>query len=442
MHGRNMWKITGKAICCVFLLSPLNASASASYLYNMYSAVSAGDAGAGGAALATDATTLYLNPAGMVRIPQKQLVVSGSIVNTAIKFSGTGTWSAQGVGSYAQNGVANGGAVRFLPELFYVYPTTKPFNFGFSLTAPFGLGTYYSPLSNVRYSATTSELKVIDLSPNISYKITDQWAVGLGLDADYMNLRLRAMAGIPIISTSLDSLSENEANGWGYGWHAGVLYQPTSTTRFGYGYRSYVSADLVGNSNITSSISGFFASSDNTASTDNFNTTFVLPPINTLSGYHEINTHWAIDGSISYLQWSQLPENLVANNIAAIPVPSPPISASLPQNYKNTWTLAGGGIYKVNPDWLLRGGMFWDQSPIKSNTERTVNLPDSNRIGLSIGMHGQPNKQVGIDVGWTHIIFNSVTNTTTAISFQTANANGNFHNYADVIAGQVVWDIG
>jgi long-chain fatty acid transport protein len=438
MLGRTFFS---KLCLLTCLLIPTFAHASATYLYNMYSAVAVGDAGSGGAALANDASTAYSNPAGMMRIKKPELVVSATDVNTTATFDGSTTWSIPGFGSYLQTGKANGGANRLLPELYIVFPASQFVNLGFSFTAPYGLGTYYSPDSIMRYSAGTSELKVLDLSPNIAFRINDQWSLGAGMDIDKFTIRLSADAGVPTIDPALDATSHNDVGGWAYGWHAGVLYQLTQNTRFGLSYRSQVDCDMTGKSMATGGVLSLLSGgATDSVSDSNLATTYILPPTTTLSAFHAFNNKWAAQASLTYIQWSELKDELILNNVANLPSS---ISVALPQYYRNTWTVAGGFSYQPFNSWLIRSGIFWDQTPVTSDSNRTANLPDSDRTGLSVGTHYQATKTVGLDFGYTHIFFATADIDNDAVfGSQTSNANGEYNNHADLFAAQLTWDIG
>lgn len=224
-------------------------------------AVNMGDFAAGGAAIAEDASTAYFNPAGLIRIPNQQLVLSGDLINTDFKFTGTNTWSA--VGSTAAlfhpyteyaNSVQGGGA-NIVPAFHYAAPMSDCLVLGFSVTAPFGLETNYPQTSALRYSATKTSLEVIDLSPSFGVKLNNHWSVGAGFDAEHLSVDLNSVGGIPSFNpnnpTEFDSLSKNSGTDWGYGWHAGILYQFDCATRVGLTYHSQVQFnDIQGHSKL------------------------------------------------------------------------------------------------------------------------------------------------------------------------------------------------
>jgi len=47
---------------------------------------------------------------------------------------------------------------------------------------------------------------------------------------------------------------------------------------------------------------------------------------------------------------------------------------------------AGGIHVRVNQQWLVKGGVGYDQTP-SNDTDRNVQLPDGNRFILSLGVH-------------------------------------------------------
>jgi len=126
-------------------------------------------------------------------------------------------------------------------------------------------------------------------------------------------------------------------------------------------------------------------------------------------------------------------------NVASLPTN---ITAALPQNFRNSWIVAVGANFKANDQWLVRAGTFFDETPIKNRTLRSVNLPDSNRVGLSIGAHFQGTKELGLDAGYTHLFFAGAgINHTMVVGSQSSNTNGSYSTNANIFAAQLTWDI-
>lgn len=454
-------QIFNLAIISVLMGLTGTAAASGFQLFEQ-NAVNMGDFGAGGAAIAEDASTAYYNPAGLIRIPDQQLVASGDVVLSGLKFNGTSTWSqmvppqfSRFFPSYTEtaNGV-QGGRNVFIPAFHYAAPMSDRLVIAISAASPFGLATDYSQTSALRYAATESELKVIDLSPSFGFAVTKCFSVGAGFDADRMDVTLNSVGGIPIAGsapTTFDTLSKNSDSAWGYGWHAGALYQFSPATRIGLAYRSRVFFDLDdGRSRFIGPLAGEAISGQPVASTlisNDLSSRVTLPPTTTLSAYHDINCHWAVDGTVNYTQWDIYNNNLVLENVQAVALALPSMAITptlinpvIPQNFHNTWRFALGGIYTPVQCFSLRAGVGYDQTPT-NNTDRDIRLPDGNRFAVALGAHYQIIKPIGIDVGWTHFFTQKVNvNYTVVTGGQAVTVNGNFHNRADVLGAQLTWD--
>jgi long-chain fatty acid transport protein len=91
---------------------------------------------------------------------------------------------------------------------------------------------------------------------------------------------------------------------------------------------------------------------------------------------------------------------------------------------------------------LFRGGVGYDESP-SNNTDRNLQLPDSNRIAVAVGTHYQFTKEWGFDLGWTHIFANPthIRNLSQTVGDQTTITNGAINASADVFGFQAKWDI-
>src|SRR5512143_2449587 len=123
-----------------------------------------GNAYAGAAAVAEDASTIFFNPAGMTRLPDRQIVVVGHLIKPGTEFSGTVSPAIGG----SEGGDA--GSWSFVPNAYFAYRLTPKVHLGVGLNSPFGLKTEYDPGWIGRYQAIKSEVKTVNLNPSIAYK--------------------------------------------------------------------------------------------------------------------------------------------------------------------------------------------------------------------------------------------------------------------------------
>lgn len=445
-HRVNKVILTIGLSCALFGFSS-GGFASAFQLFEQ-NAVNLGDFGAGGAAIAEDASTAYFNPAGMIRIPNQQLVLSGDEVITDIKFSGTNTWTSPLLPGFAFSETQKniqGGNSNFIPAAHYVAPMCDWLVLGFSAAVPFDLETSYPLNSALRYSATETQLKAIDYSPSVAFKINNHFSLGVGFDPVRLNLELDSVTGLPTTPNNpvfFDSISESYGKAWGYGWHAGALFQSCLGTRVGLAYHSKLNFNIDGDSRLAGPLAN-----GGTFFTNQFETHLTLPPTTTLSVYQDINPCWAADASVNFTQWSMFNQSLALHNVQAATVDpitriTTPvlINPAIPEHFRNTWRFAVGASYRPIKCLLLRAGLGVDQAPT-NNTDRTVRIPDANRYATAIGAHYQATKTMGFDVGWTHIFMHDTSvNSSTVMGTQISTAVGTYRNHADLIGAQFTWD--
>lgn len=428
-----------------------------------------GNYAAGIAAEAADASTGWYNPAGLALIHKQQMVAGGVGIFPTAKLSGSSTYTITGLDNYVQNFQdLNGGDNAFVPAFHYALPVGENVTFDFSSVSPFGLSTDWGQTSAVRYQATLSELITVNLSPEFGVKLTDHFAYGAGLDFQYARVKFNTMLGAPNLfvpifpATSVDTLSYNNGNSIGVGFHTGVMAMFNDNhTRIGLNYQSKMRHSFHGQSRLVGKlatpglvlanpISVLNASSSAVFKNNQlYSNPIELPDVVTLSGYQDINESLALLGSVVYTGWSSF-KQITLNNVAA-PAINPITSqvtqvqavSSKQQNYLDAWRFALGANYRVNQQWMLRAGGGYDATPT-NDAFRDVRLPDVNRWALSIGTHYQARPSIGVDVGYTHIFAaeKSKVNRTDAIgTTATFNVNATSNAYVDLVGAQVVWNI-
>ena len=142
-----------------------------------------GNAYAGAAASAEDATTVYFNPAGMVYLPQSQLVVGAHAIRPSGHFNNEGSVSALGRPGTGEGGDLGSWAV--VPNLYYSHVVTPDIRIGIAVNAPFGLKTEYDKDWIGRFQAMKSELKTYNINPAVAFRVNDRLSLGLGVSVMY-----------------------------------------------------------------------------------------------------------------------------------------------------------------------------------------------------------------------------------------------------------------
>lgn len=409
-------KLIGSIIFSMFGFT-MNAMAGGFQLFEE-NVTNLGNAYAGTSAQADDASTEFFNPAGMTRLDNGQVVLSGTYIdldaNAEIK-SATSTFISSDPGVAPDISPVSGttearpGVAAAVPAFHFVYPFDHKWALGFGVTAPFGLETNYPSDSMARFMATKSQIQVINLGPSVAYQLTPKFSLGVGIDSQYMSATFDQ--AIADLNGETAGTFTNDGDNWAWGWHAGALYQFSPCTRVGLNYHSRVKHKLKGDALLD--IEDFdvlgFELADRLPG--KFTATTTLPDYADLSIYHQFSPEWAFLGSVEFTHWSTI-KNVVATysgdiaNNAAIEI----LSASLPFDFNNTWRLAGGLNFMPSEKWTLRTGVAYDQSPVPSSTsEHTFRLPDSDRFWLAFGAQYIINRAFTVDAGYSHLFVNKST---------------------------------
>ena len=162
------------------LLSPY--AYTAGFQFYELGAPSNGSANVGQAAIASDASTTYYNPAGMSALNDTQLMLGTQMMLPYTNFSKNTTTTISG-----SNG-GNAGSLIPGASAFLVYNYSPTVKLGASLTSPFGGLLNYDTHWVGRYNVQQMQLYTINVNPSISWQANEWISVGVGLAIEYANL--------------------------------------------------------------------------------------------------------------------------------------------------------------------------------------------------------------------------------------------------------------
>ncbi|KAF0844182.1 long-chain fatty acid transport protein [Methylovorus glucosotrophus] len=339
-----------------------------------------GNAYAGAAAGAEDATTVYFNPAGMVYLPQSQLVVGAHAIRPSGHFNNEGSVSALGRPGTGEGGDLGSWAV--VPNFYYSHVVTPDIRIGIAVNAPFGLKTEYDKDWIGRFQAVKSELKTYNINPAVAFRVNDRLSLGLGVSVMYADAELTRAVNL-VTSESTANISGDD---WGYGFNLGAIYQPASDTRIGLTYRSRVVQHLEGTVKFGQALA---------ANNGKISANLDLPESLSLSAVHHVNEQWELLGDISWTRWSQFNELRILNSNGTV-------LSLTPENWRNTMRYSIGVSYRYNPQWKLRAGLAYDEEAMNER-DRTTRIPGNDRLWLTLGAGWAFSEKDRLDVGYAHL---------------------------------------
>ncbi|HKT16962.1 MAG TPA: outer membrane protein transport protein [Stellaceae bacterium] len=386
--------LVSTSACTLLFLGGGEARSSGFFLQEQ-SAAASGRAFAGDAAAASDASTIFYNPAGMTRLsgnvqgeiglymiaPQAKTSDRGSSVSV-------GGGAAQPVGGRSSDQGFDPGASG---NLFVAapLPRMRELWFGLGVTTPFGLKDHYALDYFGRYDATQTELRTIDVAPSVAYKIAHWLSLGAGLDVQRADAKLQTALPNPFApggpSPASDGIFEASGGDWGVGFNLGVLVQPTDQLRLGFSYRSGIDHTLRGNS--STEIPGVTSSAQGAAAS------VALPDVASLGAALDVTSTLTLMAQADYYGWSRFQNIRIhfADGTQQI----------ISENYHNTIGFSLGAEWKIATPWTLRGGIEFDPTP-SPGANRSTAIPDSNRTWLAFGVSYEVTPQIGIDMSYAH----------------------------------------
>lgn len=394
-------------------------------------------AGAGGGAAAGDASAAYFNPAAMMLLDRSQMTGGAHLILPRIDFTNRGTRSRNGVLVTGNDG-GDGGEDAAVPHIHGIWVVNPHTRVGLSINSPYGLVTSWDSGFVGRYNELTTSLKTVNVNPSVAYQLNPQLAVGGGLSAVYGRARLSQGidfgAALGLGDGTQEGSGEFSGTDISYGFNLGLVYQYTPRTRVSLHYRSEVRFDFDGEA--TFQVPAAARAALNGAglprgfTNGGASTSLPLPEQVSVSGYHKLDERWAVMGDVTWTRWSALDElrfNFDERQTSANVIAT---------QWSNTFRYAVGATYEWSPQWQLRGGAHYDDSPIDAPF-RGVGVPDTDRIAVGIGAGYKLNERTSIDFAYQHLFFKGGA----AMQRNGANSNvtGEIDAAADILGVGVTW---
>lgn len=399
------------------------------YQVNVLSAKQTG-MGHVGTGMKLGAESMHFNPAGLAFMKNTfDFSVGVSAVSARAKYKN---------GGYSEK------TDNPLSTPVYVYAGFKIYdNFaaGIALTTPYGSSLKWPKNWKGANLIQDISLKSYVLQPTFSYKIMDRLSVGVGLDLAIGNVKLSralfsetevqklgtlagvlpglsdeekayAMAalkeieGAAPVSATLDGKAKIRA-----GFNVGVMYDVCDKVTLGLSYRSRIKmkvkegeAELDYASRKIEQILALLKEKSNgqvqvpPMNEGTFKAELPLPSNLTLGVSYRPTNRWELALDLQYVGW-QAYDSL---NVQFTPNVLNGYTIKAEKNYKNTFIARVGAQYKTTDRLDLRAGLYYDQSPIRSNNYNPE-TPGMNKLGMSVGLTFEPVERLQIDFAFLYI---------------------------------------
>jgi len=394
---------------------------------------------AGVSAGGPDIGSMFFNPATMALFDGNQAVLGFSYVMPKAELENARAARANGTLIGTQADVPNAAKSALLPNLYAMWSLTQDAKLGLSVNAPFGMVTDYDANFAGRYHALKSDLKVVDISPSIAYRLSPQWSLGAAFIARNAEAELTSAADFGALVGAPPGLYDGTAglkgSKWGYGYRLGVVYEPSTALRLGLAHHSAMNMKLSGDATFqfAPGTPGLLLAGLTAAGYVNGGASAELKlPSTTSLGLHvEATPALSVQGEIAHTGWSSFKELRVEFD-------NPASSDSVTEeSWRDTWFFALGLTWKATEAWTLRTGLAYDQSAVKDEY-RTPRIPDGDRTWLSVGAGYAFSRTASVDVAFTHIFVTDgpLELTAAGTNQSRGSLSGNYKSSIDILSAQ------
>ena len=436
-------------IVIVDMVDPQEGRASAFFIREQ-SAAAMGSAFADAAAGAGDPTYMFFNGAALGRQSGSSVAVVGTSVLSQARLRNGAARTFTGA-PIAGNDGGDAGGFSAIPATYGTWDVSRDLGWseevrlGVAVNAPFGFETEYRDNWIGRYYAVQSRLRTINVNPIIAWLPFEGVSVAMGLQAQRIDAKLTnaidfgsfgAASGVPgAVPGGQDGFAKLTGDDWGFGWTMGLLFEPGAGTRLGIGYRSHIRHELQGDARLRLDDAGIGAALGQSAGTSAARANLTLPEIVSFGLHQQLDEDWSIMAEATWTRWSRYRVLGVQFENQDLP------DEYTEEDWRDTWFLAGGTSVRLDPEWTLRCGVAWDQSPVPSRT-RTPRTPANSGIMLGLGVGWQPSPSVSLAAAFTHFFIESARINLESSSPGNAargDLSGSNRNSVDAFGLQLVW---
>jgi long-chain fatty acid transport protein len=468
-------RISAAVLAALAAVRVANPAVGAGFALQENSGSGLGNAYAGGAAAAEDASTVWFNAAGMARLGSAQAVGALNLIQPSLKFGNSASMPAAQQPLGGEGG--NAGSLAAVPNLYVTYPIDARWTLGLGVNGPFGLVSEYDNGWIGRFQGIKSDIKTYNVNPAVSWKATDGVAIGGGVNfqrieatftshANYSYYLLGAAAAgeqggklppgtaaaVALATPGLESGVNVSGSDNTWGWNLGILVDIDKANRIGMHYRSAMKYTVSGTVEFTNPalpaslppalapVVGALATAVNGQLYNSGVTSKIkLPEIVNLSYFGNLNPQWDVMADLQYTGWSSIQE------LTFVRSDGKPLQSTT-ENFKDAWRVAVGANYRYNDQWLFRGGLAYDQTPVE-DAYRTPRLPDADRTWLALGAQYKMNPKLWFDFGAAYVWVRSGSIDDTGSSAggrppsvaQNGLVNGTYNNNVVILSGQITY---
>lgn len=327
-----------------------------------------------------DPAVLAYNPAQMTKLNGTYFSIGASMVNpdTKVLFSGVNPFFGAGGGNQLWD---NEFDMSVAPYMYYVTKAGKNSWWGIGMFSRFGNQLEYNDLWPGKYDTIFSGIKGITVQPTYAFKISDKLSAAVGLDINYVKLRMRK--NVPLVDRSGampsymgDAGTDLEGDTVNIGWLASLMYDFTPQTSLAVTYRSRIKHTM-DDADIAFNLGGVGLSTGASG-------TVTLPDSLSIGLGHKFNDRTRVELNAVWTNWKTYNAlNIYFNPAVSVGGELLPGSMN-PKDWDASWRYGIGIEHKLSKQWSILAGYVYDESPVPDQY-MDFTIPTGDRHRGSIG---------------------------------------------------------
>ncbi len=335
-------------------------------------------------ASADDGSAIFYNAAGLSFLKGNQISLSVMPVAPSAEFTSAAVDGQETVYEKTEDNIFP------IPGAYYTHNGGGKLSFGVGLYAPYGLGTEWQNGEEFvgRQVSHDVTIETVYVTPALSYLVTPELALAVGLDIAHQTLNLKKYSLYPLdgdnaLHTEIDGSSDiNITPSFGLmyrpndQWSFGAMYHFEKTMKYedqdatvtnvaaagsdAYGWAATVLAGLGGGERTITS-------------------EFNVPSILSLGAAYSFSEKFRLEGNYVYFGWSHFAKLDMSFD-------NPAMDDVIQFNYENAWQARFGATYTAIPGKLdIMAGFVYDTTPQPVEAISPL-LPDADKKDYSIGV--------------------------------------------------------
>jgi long-chain fatty acid transport protein len=329
-------------------------------------------------------STIHFNPGGLALYDKKMSFNAGvSLIFSNNIFRGADSYYE----AQTENPIGT-------PFYFYgSYKVTDDLAVGLGVNTPYGNRLSWEDEWAGRYLINDIAMQSIQIQPTVSYKINDWLSAGFGMLIGINSVELNK--SLPLSGANGDGEITLEGSTTTLGVNAGLMFTITDELMAGISYRSQMKAKVTDGTaelDVPTAVSGYFPSETG------FSATLPFPNNFNFGLSYKVTEKLLVALDVHYVQWDVY-DSLIFDFEDETELFT---DSHNPREYSNTFIYRLGAQYDLMNELTLRAGAYYDATP--TNKEYyTPETPGANKIGITGGATIRPFENFEIDLSMLYI---------------------------------------